>query len=132
MSGQYLFNIMGKNTQANPMTMKNDIGFVSSLYGTGVSLNSRNALFQNSNRIKGMVNSPSNNLNYESISISDDSSFTITTSTLLKITNTNLEIGNGNGNGNDIKIIINGIKIFIKANTTKIVLYENNNIIEIK
>ena len=126
MSGQYLFNIMGKNTQANPMTMKNDIGFVSSLYGTGVSLNSRNALFQNANRIKGMVNLPSNNLNYINISVLADSSFTITTSTLLKITNTNLE------NGIDITIIINGIKIFIKANTTKIVLYENNNIIEIK
>ena len=111
--------------------MKNDLGFVSSLYGTGVSLNSRNALFQNANRIKGMVNLPSNNLNYINISVSADSSFTITHTALLKITNTNLE------NGIDVILTIitnNGEKlnINIKPNTIKLVLYENNTIIDIK
>ena len=127
MSGQYLFNIMGKNNQANPMTMKNDIGFVSSLYGTGVSGNSRNNLLQNASRINGMVNLPLNTLNYESISISVDSSFTVDNDTLFKITNTNQL------NGKDVIFTFNKtLVISIKADSTKIVLYENNNIIEIK
>ena len=126
MSGQYLFNIMGKNNQANPMTMKNDLGFVSSLYGTGISRNSENDLLQNANRIKGIVKT-FNNLNYESILLSADSSFTITNNALLKTTNTNKV------NGKDVILTINRkLPIHIKAKTTKIVVYENNNIIEIK
>ena len=34
MSAQQLVSVMGKNTQVNPMLMKNDMSFVQSLYDT--------------------------------------------------------------------------------------------------
>ena len=61
MSGQQLVNVMGRNTQINPMTMKNDLNFVSSLYDTGiaplhgVNNNLNKDLFQNEERIQSMI-----------------------------------------------------------------------------
>ena len=61
MSAQQLVSIMGKNTQVNPMLMKNDMSFVQSLYDTGVAplqgpiTNKNKDMFQNQERIQGMI-----------------------------------------------------------------------------
>lgn len=61
MSAQQLVSVMGKNTQVNPMLMKNDMSFVQSLYDTGVAplqgpiTNKNKDMFQNQERIQGMI-----------------------------------------------------------------------------
>ena len=61
MSAQQLVSVMGKNTQVNPMLMKNDMSFVQSLYDTGVApvqgtvTNKNKDMFQNEERIQGMI-----------------------------------------------------------------------------
>ena len=61
MSAQQLVSIMGKNTQVNPMLMKNDMSFVQSLYDTGIAplqgpiTNKNKDMFQNQERIQGMI-----------------------------------------------------------------------------
>ena len=61
MSAQHLVSVMGKNTQVNPMLMKNDMSFVQSLYDTGIAplqgpiTNKNKDMFQNQERIQGMI-----------------------------------------------------------------------------
>ena len=61
MSAQQLVSVMGKNTQVNPMLMKNDMSFVQSLYDTGIAplqgpiTNKNKDMFQNQERIQGMI-----------------------------------------------------------------------------
>ena len=61
MSTQQLVSVMGKNTQVNPMLMKNDMSFVQSLYDTGVAplqgpiTNKNKDMFQNQERIQSMI-----------------------------------------------------------------------------
>jgi len=61
MSAQQLVSVMGKNTQVNPMLMKNDMSFVQSLYDTGVAplqgpiTNKNKDMFQNQERIQSMI-----------------------------------------------------------------------------
>lgn len=71
MSAQQLVSVMGKNTQVNPMLMKNDMSFVQSLYDTGVApvqgtvTNKNKDMFQNEERIQSMI-SNNGNLDYVS------------------------------------------------------------------
>ena len=61
MYAQQLVSVMGKNTQVNPMLMKNDMSFVQSLYDTGIAplqgpiTNKNKDMFQNQERIQGMI-----------------------------------------------------------------------------
>ena len=70
MSAQQLVSVMGKNTQVNPMLMKNDMSFVQSLYDTGVApvqgtvTNKNKDMFQNEERIQSMISN--GNLDYVS------------------------------------------------------------------
>lgn len=71
MYAQQLVSVMGKNTQVNPMLMKNDMSFAQSLYDTGVAplqgavTNKNKDMFQNQQRIQSMI-SNNGNLDYVS------------------------------------------------------------------
>ena len=109
MSGQQLVNVMGRNTQINPMTMKDDLNFVSSLYDTGiaplhgVNNNLNKDLFQNEERIQSMIDL-SEYMKIMFVNVSGGTPQNINLSSdnyQIVVTNTNPVVGN------DITVTIN-------------------------
>ena len=103
MYAQQLVSVMGKNSQVNPMLMKNDMSFAQSLYDTGVAplqgavTNKNKDMFQNQQRIQSMISNNENLdyvskkgfLKYEAISTTVDIVIVVKFNTLYTIKNAN-------------------------------------------
>jgi hypothetical protein len=137
MSAQQLVSVMGKNTQVNPMLMKNDMSFVQSLYDTGVAplqgpiTNKNKDMFQNQERIQSMIDL-NEYIKVKFLEVSGTSPQNVTVEPgdyQLVITNTNLPTGT------DITITVNNIQpingsdCIVFASQTSTVYFVNNQVL---
>ena len=137
MSAQQLVSVMGKNTQVNPMLMKNDMSFVQSLYDTGVAplqgpiTNKNKDMFQNQGRIQSMIDL-NEYIKVKFLEVSGTSPQNVTVEPgdyQLVITNTNLPTGT------DITITVNNIQpingsdCIVFASQTSTVYFVNNQVL---